>query len=106
MNGDDVERTMVTLLGHWPAPALTRPEQVVWAETLAELDRPDLARSTLKAMALNAARFRPNAGEFLAEYRRALGRQLMLERVDAPAELDGPGMSAVEAIAKSRECLR
>lgn len=106
MERNQAEEVMRLLAGHWPTPELGDDEAIVWFHTLSPL-KADVAIKTINRLSMSGRKWRPNDGEFLADYRRSLSRERQMF-TDHPAleESTGERMTAKEFFSKAREILR
>lgn len=88
MNVDEAQIVTRLILGYWPTPEMGDDELIIWSRHLAPLDFGDACEVT-EMIATAGRAFRPNAGEFVAEYRQKTLRPKGFPSDPTPA-LDGP----------------
>jgi hypothetical protein len=107
MQENEIEFVLRLLSGYWPSPALSQDEIDVWMRQLAQCEDVQLATQIIDGLARTGRDFRPNAGQFAAEY---TARRPRFPRVGSEAvaalEVTTEDKTPEEWMADAREKLR
>ena len=100
MTADEMEIAFRIVAGFWPNPTITNEEFAAWTRALQPLDLTTVGE-VLEMVANSGRTFRPNAGEFVAEYRartvrpKSFGPSSPVPELDAPRQPCGHPNNAV-----------
>ena len=89
MNVDEIQIILRLITGHWPSPPLSDDEMNVWTHTLLPLNF-DATCDVLDLISTAGRTFRPNDGEFMAEYKMHLKIHPPKITSAEPPQLGGP----------------
>jgi hypothetical protein len=105
MTETETKAILRLLGGHWPHPALSDDETLVWIRTLQPMTA-QTAKETIDRIAASGREFRPSDGIFTAAYRQATARKLR-EWDDPTPELavSTEHLTPAESFAKARAAL-